>query len=105
MLQRSVTEMRRLPSGRSSRSTITESLRRRLARWIDPDAAAVCVHFFFPDRHAFLHFLDDKAACRECVVTVGGGSGDRDARLADRNEAEPVLEHHARVRPPVLSIP
>src|SRR4051812_47914302 len=63
-----------------------------MPRWIDPLARAVDVVLALPDRHATLELLDDPAR-----DVVGGTpmrvcDGDPDARLFQRELAEPMLD-------------
>src|SRR5712691_1055192 len=102
MLQRSVTDSRRLASGRRSVSWTTSDMRRSCcwtALRIDPDFTAVHAQLLLPDRYATLHFLDHVAAGLERLGPMRRRCGDRDTRLSDRDRAEPVPDGDAGVRP------
>src|SRR5205823_7717834 len=95
MLQRSVTDTRRLPSGRLKVSRISGMDRRsrgarRSARWIDPHLGAVEPHLLLPHGDAALDLLDDVAARLERLRPVWGRDDDRDARLARGDRADPM---------------
>src|SRR5215212_1066053 len=111
MLQRSVTERRRLPIGRPSVSSGTPSgttrlvvieetrrLRRKVnaARrgWIDPGHGSVRIVLSFPDRHAAFHLVDRIAARRECFVAMRCGCRDRDGYLADAKRPDTMFQCH-----------
>src|SRR6058998_3794661 len=101
-LQRSVTDSRRLVSGRRSVSWMTSDMRRSCrwtARRIDPDFTAVHAQLLLPDRYATLHFLDHVAAGLERLGPMRRRRGDRDARLSHGDRAQPVPDGDARVRP------
>src|SRR5437867_168793 len=66
--------------------------------------AAVPAQLLLPYRQTLLHFLDHVAARRKGFVAMRRGGSDRDARLAGGNDAEPVLEHDARLRPLCLRV-
>src|SRR5437588_12169850 len=93
MLQRSVTDTRRLPSGRWSLSMIMDP---------NPGRATIPTKLLFPDRQTLLYRFDHVAARRECGFAMRRSGRDCDARLTHGNQTEAVLQHHARVRPPPL---
>src|SRR5439155_7317062 len=101
-LQRSVTDSRRLASGRCSASLIASDMRwfcGRTAGGIDPNFGPVHPQLLLPDRHAPLHFLDHVAAGLERLRPMRRRRADRDARLPDGNRAEAVAYGDARLRP------
>ena len=48
-----------------------------------PDAGAVGVVFFFPDRDGVFNGVDDGAAGVECGIAVGGADSDGDGNFSD----------------------
>src|SRR5260370_34522519 len=102
MLQRSVTETRRLASGRRRASRTTSDMRRLgggVAGGVDPDGAAVRAQLLFPDRDAALDFLDHEATRLKRGGAVRRRGHNGDARLPGRDAAEAVARGEARPRP------
>src|SRR5438094_10300548 len=102
MLQRSVTESRRLASGRPnvSRSTSDMGWSRSWATGgIDPHFAAVGSQLLLPHGHAPLHLFDHVATRLERVRPVRRRSDDRDARLAHWDQPQPVPHRDPGSRP------
>src|SRR5881628_2387116 len=106
MLQRSVTETRRLASGRPSvsRSSDMGGSRRGMTGGVDPDFAAIGAQLFFPNGHAALDLLDDVAAGFERLRPVRRGGDDRDAGLAGRDEPEPMPYADSPAAPALLRL-
>src|SRR5260370_10333 len=99
MLQRSVTETRRLASGRRRASWTTSDMRSLgggVAGGVDPDGAAVRAQLLFPDRDAALDFLDHEAT-RLKRGGEGRRRGDTDA-CRDRGVGVQVFRIHRRER-------
>src|SRR5438046_4918754 len=93
MLQRSVTESRRLASGRPnvSRSTSDMGWSRSWATGgIDPHFAAIRAQLLLPHGHAPLHLFNNVATRLERLGPVRRRRDDRDARLARRDPPQPV---------------
>src|SRR6266550_2095401 len=93
MLQRSVTETRKLVSGRPNVSRSTSDMGGS-GRWttggIDPHFTAVRAQLLLPHRYAPLHLFDDVATRLERLRPVRRRRDDRDARLAHRDPPQPV---------------
>src|SRR5438270_9305497 len=93
MLQRSVTETRKLVSGRPNVSRSTSDMGGS-GRWttggIDPHFTAVRAQLLLPHGHAPLHLFDDVAARLERLRPVRRRRDDRDARLAHGDPPQPV---------------
>src|SRR5438132_915525 len=93
MLQRSVTETRRLVSGRPNVSRSTSDMGGS-GRWttggIDPHFTAVRAQLLLPHGHAPLHLFDHVAARLERLRPVRRRRDDRDARLAHLEPPQPV---------------
>src|SRR2546421_3374706 len=93
MLQRSVTETRRLASGRPNVSRSTSDMGgsgRRTTGGIDPRSTAGRAQPFLPHGHAPLHLSDPVAARVEGLRPVRRRRDDRDARLARGDPPQPV---------------
>src|SRR5260370_12026717 len=76
-----------------------------MASAIHPDRAAVGAPLLLPDGDAPFHLLDHEAAGLERLGAVRRRGGDRDARLARRNEAHAVPDSDAGFRPTALPLP
>src|SRR5215210_3484968 len=57
----------------------------------DPFLAAL-VHLLLPERHRLLERVDRVLARCQCVLAVRRGDGDHDARLADAERADAVVD-------------
>src|SRR2546426_301894 len=93
MLQRSVTETRRLASGRPNVSRSTSDMggsRGGTTGRVDPHFAAVRAQPFLPHGHAPLHLFDYVATRLERLRPVRRRRDDRDARLVHRDPPQPV---------------
>src|SRR6185436_3508288 len=55
-----------------------------------PDGGTVLADLLLPDRQTTLHLLDHVTACVERLGSVRSGGNHRDARLAGRNQTQPV---------------
>src|SRR5256886_9988543 len=107
MLQRSVTEIRRLPSGRPNVSRRTGSdMRRKVGRadWgtagrLHPRLAPIGPQFLLPHAHAPLPLSDHVAPRLDRVRPVRRRSDDRDARLAHWDQPQPVPHRNPGSRP------
>src|SRR3989442_3606601 len=103
MLQRSVTEIRRLPSGRPKVSCSARSDMGRFAGrttgGIDPYLAPVAAQLLLPDGDAALDLLDGVAARLERLGSVRCRRDDRDARLAGADHAQAVPEREPAAGP------
>src|SRR6266404_9074740 len=71
---------------------------------LNPFLAAVVPKLLLPNRQPLLHLFDHVATCREGRVAMRRGGGDRDARLPDGNQPEAVLQHDARIGPPLVCL-
>src|SRR2546428_13953432 len=96
MLQRSVTEIRRLPSGRPKLSANARSDMSRLAGrstgGIDPHLAPVAAQLLLPDGNPALDLLDGVTARLERLGSMRCRRADRDARLAGGGSRPAVEE-------------
>src|SRR5438105_3699824 len=93
MLQRSVTETRRLASGRPNVSRSTSDMgwsRSWTTGGIDPHFAAVGSQLLLPHGHAPLHLFDHVATRLERLRPVRRRRDNRDARLARGDPPQPV---------------
>src|SRR5579885_2149926 len=91
--------MRRLPSGRSnasrSASAMATFLALRVSRFamrVDPLSRSVDVMLELPDRNALLELLDDVPACLVRFAAVRMRDRDRDARFAELEDADAMLD-------------
>src|SRR5262245_2950480 len=66
---------------------------------IDPGGGAIRVDLFLPDGKPLLDLFDHVPARCEGFFAVGCGSGDRYAGLAQRDETQAMLQHHAGAGP------
>src|SRR5436190_97880 len=96
ILQRSVTERRRLASGRPNVSRTTGSDMgwpgRGTAGGIHPHLGSIRPQLLLPHRHAALHLLDHIPACFERLGTVRRRRDDHDARLARGDHAQTMAQ-------------
>src|SRR5438046_2044933 len=102
MLQRSVTETRRLASGRPNVSRSTSDMGgsgRRTTGGIDPHFTAVRAQLLLPHGHAPLHLFDHVATRFEGLRPMWRRRDDREARLAHRDPPQPVPQGDPRAGP------
>ena len=72
-------------------------------RALDPDVAAV-EEFVLPDRRDLLDALDRVAARGERVAAMRRRGGDRHARFADLEPADPMVQREPRARPSLADL-
>src|SRR3989442_3115756 len=103
MLQRSVTEIRRLPSGRPKLSANARSDMSRLAGrstgGVDPHLAPVAAQLLLPAGNPALDLLDGVTARLERLGSIRRSRDDRDARLGGRGHGQALAAVSAPAPP------